>query len=220
MDKLRVVITGTSSGMGTAIAKKFLEEGHFVYGIDVNQSVISDPNYTHYIADVGDASQLPEIDSVDILINNAGVQNSRNDMQTNFFGTKNCTEKYALDNHNIKSVLNQASNSATTGSEFGEYSASKGAVKTYSKWVAKQIAKYGATCNSISFGGVLSSLNKPVMNDKSKWDKIMSMTPLHKWTTVLEAAEWCYFLTVINRSATAQDFIVDNGETYNHTFVW
>ena len=85
---------------------------------------------------------------------------------------------------------------------------------------AKEIAKYGATCNSISFGGVLSPVNWGVMNDTSKWNKIMKQTPLGKWATPAESAEWVYFLAIVNKSCTAQDIIIDNGEQYNHTFIW
>ena len=46
------------------------------------------------------------------------------------------------------------------------------------------------------------------------------MTKLGKWMTPEECAEWVYFLTVMNKSCTAQDIVVDNGELFNHTFVW
>ena len=58
------------------------------------------------------------------------------------------------------------------------------------------------------------------MNDNEKWDKIMEMTPLKKWATPAEAADWVYFLAVINKSCTGQDIIIDNGEIWNHTFIW
>ena len=84
-----------------------------------------------------------------------------------------------------------------------------------------RIAPYGATCNSLSPGGVKTELNRPVMEDSVLWKKIMGLTPLKKWAEAEEIAEWVYFLTVINRSATGEDFLVDNGETnLNHHFVW
>ena len=57
--------------------------------------------------------------------------------------------------------------SGHNGSEFPEYVASKGGVLSYTKNVALRVAKYGATCNSLDFGGVLTELNKPVMEDKA-----------------------------------------------------
>lgn len=216
---MRVVVTGSSKGMGVEIAKKFLKEGHEVFGLDVEEASIFDTHYYHYQCDVANKDNLPDITSVNILINNAGVQNSGRDIEVNLKGVINCTEKYGLQ-ENIKSVLNQASVSAHNGAEFGEYTASKGGVLSYTVWTAKQIAQYGATCNSLSFGGVLTDLNKPVMDDKEAWDEIMMMTPLRKWATEKEAAEWVYFMTITNKSATGQDIIIDNGESRNAKFIW
>lgn len=216
---MRVVVTGSSKGMGVEIAKKFLKEGHEVFGLDVEEASIFDTHYHHYICDVADKSSLPDIDGVNILINNAGVQNSGRDIDVNLRGVINCTEKYGL-HGDIKSILNQASVSAHNGAEFGEYTASKGGVLSYTRWTAKQIAFYGATCNSLSFGGVLTDLNKPVIENKEAWDEIMMMTPMRKWATEKEAADWVYFMTVVNKSATGQDMIIDNGEFFNHQFVW
>lgn len=215
-----VVITGTSRGMGRETAIKFLSEGHTVYGLDVDGGTITDPNYIHFVCNIAIKEDLPDIGSVNILINNAGVQGSDNDIAVNLKGLIYCTEKYALNNKEIKAVINQAAASGTTGADFGDYVASKGGVIAYTKYTAKEIAKYGATCNSISFGGVLSPVNWNVMNDTKKWNKIMSMTPLKKWATTTEAADWIYFLSIINKSCTAQDIVIDNGEMFNQQFVW
>lgn len=216
---MKVVITGTSRGMGQEIAKKFLSHGHQVHGIDIRESTIEDPNYTHYICDVCDKLNLPDIEDVNILINNAGTQNGEDDIDVNLKGTINCTEKYGLQ-EKIISILNQSAAAAHNGADFPEYVASKGGVLSYTVYTAKQIAKYGATCNSLSFGGVRTEVNSPVMDDKEAWDEIMMMTPLRKWATEKEAAEWIFFMTVTNKSATGQDIVIDNGEMWNHSFVW
>ena len=44
---MKVLITGTSRGIGKAIAELFLKENHEVFGIDRNESTISEQNYTH-----------------------------------------------------------------------------------------------------------------------------------------------------------------------------
>ena len=49
---MRVLITGSSKGIGQAIAKRFLKEGHEVIGLDLLPASIKDKNYTHYISDV------------------------------------------------------------------------------------------------------------------------------------------------------------------------
>ena len=219
---MRVVITGSSNGIGLATAQRFLNdltEEFEVFGIDVVGSKIESENYHHHKVDVRDSFMLPPITDVDILVNCAGVQNSSDDIGVNLKGTINATQRYGLQPE-IKAIVNMASVSAHNGAEFGEYVASKGGVLSYTIWTAKQVANYGATCNSISFGGVLTNLNSNVIEDSDSWSKIMSMTPLNKWCTAEEAAEWIYFVAVKNKSMTGQDIIIDNGEFFNHTFVW
>lgn len=215
---MKIVITGTSNGIGKAIARKFLSCGHEVYGIDVQSATIENGRYKHFKTDVF-AGELPEIDGVEILINNAGVQDSGRDIDVNLKGAIRVTEKYALQ-ENIKSVLFIASSSARTGSEFPEYAASKGGTVAYMKNVALRIAKYGATSNSLSPGGVRTELNDRVMNDPELWRQIMNETLLPKWAEPEEIAEWAYFVTVVNRSMTAQDILIDNGEDAKANFIW
>lgn len=215
---MKVLITGTSSGIGKAIAEKFLECGHAVIGVDVQPASVKNALYTHVIADVY-SGELPEVDGVEILINNAGVQNSGRDIEVNLKGSIRVTEKYAFQ-QNIKSVLFIASSSARTGAEFPEYAASKGGVVAYMKNVALRVAAYGATANSLSPGGVKTALNDRVMNDPVLWQKIMNETLLPKWAECGEIAEWSYFITVVNRSMTAQDILVDNGEEAKANFIW
>lgn len=215
---MKVLVTGTSNGIGKAIAQKFLSCGHEVIGIDIQPSAIKNSDYLHIQRDIF-SDTLPEIKNVEVLINNAGVQNSGRDIDVNLKGSIKVTEKYAFQ-QNIKSVLFIASASASTGAEFPEYSASKGGMVAYMKNVALRIAEYGATANSLSPGGVKTALNDRVMNDPVLWKKIMNETLLPKWAEAEEIAEWAYFVTVVNRSMTAQDILIDNGEQAKANFIW
>ena len=215
---MKVLITGTSQGIGKAIAEIFLNRNHIVIGIDRQTSAINDDKYTHYMLDVRETDKLPQIDGVNILINNAGTQNE-DDIDTNLKALIKITERYALQRE-IRSVLNIGSASAHTGSEFPEYCASKGGVVAYTKNVALRVAKYGATCNSLDPGGVLTPLNECVISDPALWEQIMNETPLKKWATPEEIAEWAYFLTVTNTFCTGQSIVVDGGESINNKFIW
>jgi NAD(P)-dependent dehydrogenase (short-subunit alcohol dehydrogenase family) len=215
---MKTLITGTSQGIGKAIAELFLENGHIVIGIDRQEATISHDNYSHMTNDVRDIESLPQIPEVEILINNAGTQNEE-DIDTNLKALIRITEKYGIQ-EKIRSVLNVGSASGHTGSEFPEYCASKGGVIAYTKNVALRIAVYGATCNSIDPGGVYTPLNDCVVNDPELWQEIMYQTPLKKWATAQEIAQWAYFLTVVNSFCTGQSIVIDGGESINSHFVW
>ena len=215
---MKVLITGTSQGIGKAIAQIFIDNKHEVIGIDRAEASITDMRYTHYVCDVRDYEKLPKLSDVNILINNAGTQNE-DDIDINLKALIHITEKYGVQK-NIKSILNIGSASGHTGSEFPEYCASKGGVMAYTKNVAMRVAPFGATCNSLDPGGVITPLNECVINDKELWAQIMDETPLKKWATAEEIAEWAYFLTVTNTFCTGQNILVDGGESINYNFVW
>lgn len=213
---MKVLVTGTSQGIGRAIAELFLSKGYDVVGIDRCEATIVDGRYGHIVCDVRD--ELPEVSDVEILVNNAGTQNEA-DIDINLKALIKVTEKYGV-RPGIKSVLNIGSASGHTGSEFPEYCASKGGIIAYTKNVALRVAQYGATCNSLDPGGVLTPLNDCVVNDPVLWGEIMEQTPLKRWATPQEIADWAYFLTVENRFCTGQSIVVDGGESINYRFVW
>lgn len=217
---MKILITGSGRGIGLAVAKRFLKEGFDVVGIDMRDSAIENPRYTHIKMDLRNTEPLPEIDKVDYLFLNAGLQNSEDDIENNLSATVNVTEKYAfLDG--VKSVLFNASASARSGQEFPRYVASKAGLVGYMKNVAIRLAPRGVTVNSLSLGGVLTESNAPVTQNKESFQRIMDVTPLKKWMSEEEVTDWVYFLLVTNRSMSGQDLLVDNGEyDLNPTFVW
>ena len=215
---MKVLITGTSQGIGKAIAELFLQNNHDVIGIDKQESSIINNNYTHIQCDIRDLNKLPVINDIEILINNAGTQNE-DDINVNLKSLIHITEKYGIQ-PKIKAILNIGSASGHTGAEFPEYCASKGGVIAYTKNVALRISKFNATCNSLDPGGVITPLNECVINNPILWQQIMKETPLKRWATPKEIAHWAYFLTIVNKFCTGQSIVVDGGESINFNFVW
>ena len=213
---MKTLITGTSRGIGKAIAHIFLENGHEVIGLDLQASDLTHERYSHIQCDIRD--ELPEIAGIEILINNAGTQNEA-DIDINLRALIRVTEKYGV-REGIRSILNIGSASGHTGAEFPEYCASKGGVIAYTKNVAQRVALFGATCNSLDPGGVLTPLNDCVVNDPVLWKEIMDQTPLKRWATAEEIAQWAYFMTVSQSFCTGQSIVVDGGESINSHFVW
>ena len=221
---MRVLVTGSAKGIGFAIAHKFLEAGHEVIGIDLlpcPRGLQVHEDYTHYQCDVRDASKqlLDVIHNINVLVNNAGVEDTADDIGVNLCALIDITETFGIQDH-IQSIVNIAALSGHIGSEFPRYAASKGGVLSYTKNVAMRIAQYNATCNSISPGGVITSLNDRIIHDSEKWEKVMESTPLKRWASTTEIAEWVYFLCTVNRSMTGQDILIDNGESISFNFVW
>lgn len=222
-----VLITGTSQGIGLACARLFLERGHRVWGIDIQPSTIEHEHYQHFLANVVEKNQLPANLEPELIVNNAGVQGSADDIAVNLIGTMNITEAYAFVGAGlaatpaprIRSVVNVGSASGHTGSEFPAYAASKGGILAYTKNVANRLAPQ-AICNSVDPGGVLTELNRCVMDDERMWGRIMDLTPLRRWATPAEIAEWVYFVGVTNRFMTGQNLLVDGGEGGRSEFVW
>ena len=224
----RVIISGTSRGIGKAVAELFASVRdnrnnlmYDVFGIDKNpvesEFLTYAPNYHHYIADVRDT--LPDIEFPEIVIANAGTQEDDDSIDVNLVGLINFCEAYA-DQPCIQAVCTVASASAHSGAEFPRYTASKGGVVAYTKNLALRVAKYGAVCNSISPGGVYTPINEHIVQDKNKLDAVLNEAILHRWASAEEIAQWIYFITAVNKSATAQDFLVDNGEMAKSNFIW
>ena len=69
---MKVLITGTARGIGRACALKYLAEGHEVFGFDIRESTIRADSYTHAIVDI--TKELPDINGIQVLVNNAGIQ--------------------------------------------------------------------------------------------------------------------------------------------------
>ena len=215
---MKAIITGASGGIGAAIARKFLDEGHYAAGIDRRPAALIHERYEHIIGDVRNYADLPDIPGADVLINCAGTQNEA-DIDINLKALIGITERYGV-RPGIKAVLHIGSAAGHTGAEFPEYCASKGGIISYTKNVAMRIAEYGAVCNSLDPGGVKTELNNSVMNDPKLWAKIMDETPLKRWASPEEIAEWAYFLTAVNRFCTGQSIIVDGGESILRRFIW
>lgn len=163
-----VLVTGVSGGIGRAVSELFLERGHRVDGLDVVPATVEHARYRHHIADVRDAASLPDL-SPQVIVTCAGVQNTPDDIDVNLKGAINVCERYAFQSvsrprERVRSVVNVGSSSGHNGSEFPHYAASKGGIIAYTKNLALRLAPQ-AIANSVDPGGVLTDLNRPVMDD-------------------------------------------------------
>ena len=214
---MKVIISGTSRGIGKAIAEKFLKENYEVVGFDFRDSSIDHSHYTHIQKDIRE--ELPEIDDARIIIANAGVQDEATAMEVNLNATIKFVEKY-VGSAELSSVLFIASSSARNGAEFPLYSVSKGGVVTYMKNLALRLANRKVTVNAISPGGVITPFNEHILSNPTLYEAVKNETLFHKWAEPEEIADWVYFMTVVNKSMTGEDILIDNGEMLKSNFIW
>ena len=61
---MRILVTGSSKGIGLAVAQMFLDKGHVVIGMDILPPAIDHPNYIHYQKDGSKKRTLPPIEGI------------------------------------------------------------------------------------------------------------------------------------------------------------
>ncbi len=214
---MNVLVTGASRGIGLAAVQKYLREGHAVWGVDLRPAALEHPAYTHVRGDI--RTLTVAVPDLHILINNAGTLAEEDALAVNLAGTMAFTERH-LDSPALRSVLFVASASARNGAEFPRYVASKAGLVGYMKNLALALSKRGVTVNSVSPGGVVTPANDHILNDPALYRAVKAETLLGKWAAPEEVADLIYYMTVVNRSITGEDILMDNGEQLKSNFIW
>ena len=79
---MNILITGASGGIGSAVAGRFLKNGHTVCGLDVAPAPFDHPGYTHFVADIREANFSSIINKSHIIPKpkpeSSGIKNCRN----------------------------------------------------------------------------------------------------------------------------------------------
>jgi len=201
-----LLITGTRTGIGMALAERFLERGHQIIGCSRRPAPISHPNYRHHIVDLTDTNAIRsmyrevrrEHGRLDALINNAGTSNMNHFMTTpeavvrkifdlNFFALMNCSReavKLLNKSHEQSPAILNVSTVAVPWALDGQlaYSASKSAVEQLTRVMSKELAGFNIRVNSIGLPPVRTLLTRTL--DKSVLDDLIERQTIKRMCTM------------------------------------
>lgn len=227
---MKVLITGTSSGVGRAAAEKFLSKGYNVVGFDIKPSTIKNEKYEHYIVDVRHPENFPEIEGIWYIVNNAGIVTPKAEaIAVNLQGYINIMEKYCSDKH-LKSIVIVGSTASEKGYDNINYCASQGGRDALVKWASTNYGQDNrhVIVNGLRLDGIVpadpekgiqgTTMEPALYEADGLMDKIKDLSILKRLTTVEEIAEWIYFLLVKNTCMTGQILNID-GELSNWNFI-
>ena len=235
-----VFVTGSTRGIGLAIAHKFASLGANV--VLNGRSAISEEllaQFANYgvkvvaisgdVSDNADAKRMVEeaveaLGSVDILVNNAGITKdgmalrmSEEDfdavLKINLTGTFNMTQAVLkpMTKARAGAIINLSSVVGLTGNAGqANYAASKAGVIGFSKSIAREVAARNVRVNVIAPGFIESDMTA-VLSDKVK-DAMMGQIPMKRFGQAEEVAEVAVFLAK-QEYLTGQVLAVDGGLT-------
>ncbi len=182
---LSIIVTGASSGIGAAVARRFAAEGaRLTLGSRTDpelggarwvQTDVADPEQ----ADALIKAAVDDHGRLDVLVNNAGVQIEKSIVVTtdadydrvfdvNVRGVFNCARAAvrAMSTQGGGSIINIGSTAAQHADHgMAVYDASKGAVHALSRAIAVDHGPEGIRCNVIAPGWITTELTTAVFDE-------------------------------------------------------
>lgn len=203
-----LLITGASRGIGAHLVEHYLGKGDLVTGCARGPSAVTHERYTHLQVDVTDEAAVRErffeirqrVGRLDALINNAGIASmnpvaltpfdtARQIMATNFLGTFALTHAALrlLRSSQAGRIVNFTTVAVPMRLE-GEaiYAASKSAIETFTRIVAREVAPFGITCNAVGPSPIKTQLTGNVGADKI--ERLLARQAIPRWAESSDVA--------------------------------
>ena len=206
---LTALITGTSQGLGLALAERLLADGWTVHGFARGAQTLAHERFTAHAVDITDESAVraavaafAAAGRIDLLINNAGAAAlnaflltpgsvAEHLMRVNYLGTFHCLQ--AVGKVMVRQrgglVINLTTVAVPLSLE-GEaaYVASKAAVEALTKVAAKELAPQGVRVVAFGLGPVDTRLTRAV--PKAMLAKINDAIGRPQGTTMAQAVDF------------------------------
>jgi len=235
MIKKKAIITGANGQLGRAFVEALTGKGYFIYAVDLNiEKITTSENVQPVKLDITDEIGVHKffsiIESLDVLINNAGVgvftpfenrtaAEFKKVMEVNLLGTFLMSQSSVkiMKNSDGGKIINIASIYGSTSSDeriYGDsgrnnsevYSASKAGVINMTKYMAAHFGKYNIQTNAISPGGIYNQQSLDfVTNYQYK-------TPMQRMGNINDLLSTLFYLISEDTGYTnGQNISVDGG---------
>jgi NAD(P)-dependent dehydrogenase (short-subunit alcohol dehydrogenase family) len=221
--KRTAIITGGGSGIGLAIASRFVKADirTIIIGRDTNKLTIAQQqlgNNCHLIThDLNDLPSLPGLvrqiisrfGQIDILVNNAGINMKKDfqdvtDEEFDEILHTNVKALFALSREVVKTMLPRRKgniiNISSMASRYGipkviAYTASKAAIEGMTRAMAVELSPEGINVNCIAPGFIATEMSAKALNgDPERKQKVFARTPMGRLGDPGEIGDAAFFL--------------------------
>jgi NAD(P)-dependent dehydrogenase (short-subunit alcohol dehydrogenase family) len=225
-DQKIAIVTGGASGIGLAIAEKFVEHGirTVIAGRDEKKLNAAKEKLGELCypirCDLNNLEEIPNLvdvvmtrfGKIDVLVNNAGINMKKDfvDVTNKEFEQillTNVTAVFALSREVVKCMLEkeiQGSiiNISSMASQYGipkviAYTASKSAIEGMTRAMAVDLSPRGIRVNCIAPGFIATEMSARALNgDKERMQKVLSRTPMGALGQPADVADAALFLAL------------------------
>jgi NAD(P)-dependent dehydrogenase (short-subunit alcohol dehydrogenase family) len=222
-EKKVALITGGGSGIGLAIAEKFVQTNILTLIIGRDQQKLNAAKAKFgelcrpYCLDLNDLSSIPgfvqqmiaEHGHIDTLVNNAGINMKKeltdtSDEEFQRIMHTNVTALFAMSREVVKAMLKAGKgniiNISSMASQYGipkviAYTASKSAIEGMTRAMAVELSPQGIRVNCIAPGFIATDMSEKALNgDAERKQKVLSRTPLGRLGEPSDIGETALFL--------------------------
>lgn len=217
------IVTGGASGLGYAIAEKFVKNDIRTIIIGRNEERLEKAKHAlgelcdAFPFDLNNLDQIPHLierikdqhKKIDILVNNAGVNMKKPFVEVNNEEFQqviltNLTSVFALSKEVTKHMLEQKGGSiiniSSMAAQYGipqvmAYTAAKSGIEGMTKAMAVELSPNGIRVNCVAPGFISTDMSaKALNNDPERKNKVLSRTPMGKLGIPEDVAEAVYYL--------------------------